>query len=343
MLSRLILGLFAALFVATTAAAQTPARKPLVVILGEPRGTVPADLMNPYAILSESGAVDVRVVSPTRALIRLAPGHAWLAPQLTTAQLERRPDVIILPAMDPAAEDDPARAEWLRAQVKAGARVLVICNGARAFANTGLLDGRQAAVHWFSHDKMVKAHPKVVWRRDRRWITDGPITTTTGISAAEPATLHLLEEIAGRDVMLATAARLRLPPPDPRHRGSDYQLTAKGMAVTVANRAAVWAREDVALPIAPGFDERALGAALDAWSRTYKSEAWVTGAPVTRSRHGLLVYRSQDLPKFDRRVALPAPEVTASVFAQIRKAYGERTARFVALQFEHPWGAVSAW
>ena len=140
-----------------------------------------------------------------------------------------------------------------------------------------------------------------------------------------------------------TAARLKLPPPDPRHRGADYRLTPKGMGVTVANRAAFWAYEDVALPITPGFDERALGAALDGWSRTYKAQAWVTGAPVTRSRHGLLVYRSQDLPEFDRRVALPAPEVTASTFAQIRSAYGERTARFVALQFEHPWGAVTAW
>ena len=340
MLGRLILSLFAALATATATAAVA---KPLVVILAEPRGTVPADLMNPYAILSESGAVDVRVVSPTRGLIRLAPGHAWLAPQLTTAELRRRPDVVILPAMEPQAEDDPARAAWLRAQVKAGARILVICNGARAFANTGLLDGRQAAVHWFSHKKMVKAHPKVVWRRDRRWITDGPITTTTGISAAEPATLHILEELAGRDVMLATAARLKLPPPDPRHRGSDYRLTLKGMGLTVANVASFWGREDVALPIAPGFDERALGAALDGWSRTYRSRAWVTGAPVTRSRHGLFVYRSQYLPPFDRRVALPAPEVTASTFAQIRKAYGERTARFVALQFEHPWGAVTAW
>lgn len=341
MLSRLIVALVAALVAATASAAQTRAAKPFVVILAEPRGTVAADLMNPYAILAESGAVDVRVVSPSRAPVRLSPGHAWVAPQLTTAELTRRPDVIILPAME--AEDDPVRAAWLRAQVRAGARILAICNGARTLANTGLLDGRQATVHWFSHKKMVKAHPKVAWRRDRRWVTDGPITTTTGISAAEPATLHLLEEIAGRDAMLATAARLRLPPPDPRHAAADYRLTLKGMGLTVGNLAAFWAREDVALPIAPGFDERALGAALDGWSRTYRSSAWVAGAPVTRSRHGLLVYRSQDLPAFDRRAPLPSPEVTASTFAQIRQAYGERTARFVALQFEHPWGAVTAW
>lgn len=338
MLGRLFVGLAVAL--ALTGGAWA---KPLVVILAEPRGTVPADVMNPYAILAESGAVDVKVVSPTRAPVRLSPGHGWLAPQSTLADLAKgpRPDVVILPAME--AEDDPARAAWLRAQVKAGSRILAICNGARTLANTGLLDGRTAAVHWYSHKRMMKAHPKVAWVRDRRWVTDGPITTTTGISAAEPATLHLLESLAGRGVMLATAARLRLPAPDPRHEGGDYRLTLKGMAVTVANRAAFWAREDVALPLAPGFDERALGAAMDGWSRTYRSSAWVEGAAATRSRRGLVVYRSRDLPTLERRAPLPSPEVTASVFGQIRRAYGERTARFVALQFEHPWGAVSAW
>jgi putative intracellular protease/amidase len=322
--------------------ASSAQARPLVAILAEPRGTVPADLMNPYAILAESGAVDVRVVSPTPAPVRLSPGQAWVRPQATWANLGRRPDVIVVPAME--AEDDPARAAWLRAQVKAGARILAICNGARAVANTGLLDGRQATVHWYSLKAMAKAHPTVAWRRDRRWVTDGPITTTTGISAAEPATLRLLEELAGRELMLATAARLRLPPPDPRHDGRDFRLTGNGMALVVGNAAAIWNHENVALPLAAGFDERALGAALDGWSRTYRSTAWVTGAPATRSRHGLVVYRSRDLPdRFDRRIPLPEPEVTASTFAQIRQAYGERTARFVALQFEHPWGAVTAW
>ena len=46
---------------------------------------------------------------------------------------------------------------------------------------------------------------------------------------------------------------------------------------------------------------------------------------------------------FDRSVALPAPDVMLATFDQVRRAYGETTARFVALQFEHPYGAISAW
>ncbi|WP_374468977.1 DJ-1/PfpI family protein [Phenylobacterium sp.] len=338
MLSRLVAGLAAALILATGAAAR-----PMVVILADARGTVATDLLAPYAVLAESGAVDVKVVAATADPVRLTPGYAWLAPQATLAELRsRRPDVVIVPALEVV--DDAARAAWLREQVRRGARVMSVCNGAQALASAGLLDGRQATVHWYSRKRMAEQHPKVRWRQDVRWITDGPITTTAGISASEPATLQLLRELAGEEVMRATAHRLSLPPPDRRHAGADYRLTLKGAGLVVANRAAFWSHETVAIPLETGFDEIAFGTALDAWSRTYRSTAWATGAPATRSRHGLVVYRSRTPPRrSDRTVRLPGPDVMLRTFAQVGRAYGETTARFVALQFEHPYGAVSAW
>ena len=335
--------LFLAL-VLTLGLANAAAAKPLVVILADARGTVAPDLISPYAILAESGAVEVKVVSATAEPVRLTPGKAWVAPQMTLAQLarERAPDVVIVPAL--SIEDDPARSAWLRAQVRRGVRVMSICNGAKVLAAAGLLDGRQATVHWYSRAKLAKKYPTVTWRRDLRWVTDGPITTTAGVSAAEPATLNLLRELAGEDVMRRTARRLGMAEPDPRHRGSDYRLTARGAGLVMANRLAFWRHEDVALPLTPGLDELAFGTALDGWSRTYRSTAWAAGPASATSRHGLRLYRSKAPPaRFDRKLALPGPDAAAATFAQIRQAYGDPTARFVALQFEHPYGAVSAW
>lgn len=332
-------GLLVALSIAGSALA-----KPLVVILADQRGTVATDLMAPYAILAESGAVEVKVVAATLEPARLTPGAAWVKPQTTLAQLAagRRPDVVIVPALE--VEDDPARNAWLRAQAAGGARIVSICNGAMVLAAAGLLEDRQATVHWYSRRRMEKRHPDTTWRQDVRWITDGPITTTAGISAGEPATLQLLRELAGEAVMRETARRMALPTPDQRHDGRAYRLTLKGMGVTVGNRIAFWNHETVALPLTPGFDELAFGTALDAWSRTYRSRAWAVGAPATVSRHGLTVYRAATVPdRFDRTLALPGPDAAARTFDAIRRAYGEPTARFVALQFEHPWGAVDAW
>lgn len=330
--------------VPATAVAQSP-KRPFVVILADARGTVATDMLTPYAILAESGVVDVKVVSATTDPVRLTPGVAFVKPQMTLADLERsgrRPDVVVVPAYK--IDADEARNGWLREQVARGVRVMSICNGAWALASSGLLDGRQATIHWYSREKAANKHGEVQWRDDVRWITDGPVTTTAGISAGEPASLNLLRELAGDAVMRATAARLRQPLPEQTHDGGDYHLTLKGMGLTIGNTLAFWGHEKVALPLETGFDELALGTALDAWSRTYRSKAWVTGAAATTSRHGLVVYRSETPPaRFNRTVTLPGPDVQQRTFDQVRQAYGDTTARFVALQFEHPYGAVSAW
>jgi transcriptional regulator GlxA family with amidase domain len=316
--------------------------RPYVVVLADARGTVATDLLAPYAILAESGAVDVVVASATSGPVRLTPGVAWIAPQVTLTQLSRsghRPDVIIVPAM--SIENDPARSTWLSSQVEGGARVMSICNGAKVLAAAGLLDGRQAVIHWYSRKPMRKAYPRTIWREDLRWVSDGPITTTAGISAGEPASLHLLRELAGEAVMRETARRLQLPIPQARHNGQAYRLTLPGMTTVVLNRLAFWRRETVAIPLAENLDELAFGTALDAWSRTYRSRAWASGPPSARTRHGLLVYRSVETPaRFARKADLPGPDVMINTFREIAEAYGASTARFVALQFEHPAGAV---
>jgi hypothetical protein len=74
-----------------------------------------------------------------------------------------------------------------------------------------------------------------------------------------------------------------------------------------------------------------------------RSRAWAVGLAGVTSRRGLVFYGARNLPaRFDRTVPLPGTEAMESTFGLIRKAYGEPTARFVALQFEHPYGAISS-
>ena len=39
---------------------------------------------------------------------------------------------------------------------------------------------------------------------------------------------------------------------------------------------------------------------------------------------------------------LAPPDAMVGTFQHVNAAYGRATARFVALQFEHPWGAIGA-
>jgi putative intracellular protease/amidase len=317
--------------------------RPLVVILGDPGGAEVTDLLAPYAILAESGAVDVKVVSADDRTIPLMPGVAFVRPQLTLDGLAKAypkgPDVIVVPAL--MKPHDPERAAWLNAQVRRGARIVGICEGVRVLAHAGLLKGRQATGHWYRLDGLRRAYPDTRWRRDVRWVTDGQVTSTAGVTASVPASLALLRDLAGEETMLATASRLGLQPPDVRHAGADFRLTRKAMMTAAGNLGQVWAREDVAVPLSPGFDELAVGLTLDGWSLTWRSTAWAVAAGPVVSRRGLTFTPAARLPGFERTVA-PAAGAEA-MFGEVAHAYGEPTARFVALQLEHPYGRTSAW
>lgn len=306
--------------------------RPLVVILADARGTETTDLIAPYAVLAESGVVEVKVIAPTLAPVRLMPGLAWVRPQVTYASLGRRPDVIVVPFMMPA--HDPSRDAWLREQAKAGVRIVSICAGAETLARAGLLDGRSATTHWYELSRLAKAYPKVDWRRDRRWIVDGPITTTAGVTASIPASLALLRDLAGEEVTKATAARLGVPLPLQAHDGAAFRVSGDAALTGLSGWMNVWRSEKVSVRIANGFDELAFATALDAWSRTNRSEAFASGDAV--SRHGLAVIAPGKLPRAGRTVEARSGD-PAMVLAEIEKAYGKATARYVALTLEHPY------
>jgi putative intracellular protease/amidase len=313
--------------------------RPLVAVLADPAGSETTDMIAPYAILAESHAVDVEIVSSTLAPVPLMPGVAWVKPHASRASFDRAhpegPDVVIVPfSMD---TKDPDRAAWLRAQAKRGARIVSICQGAEILARAGLLDGRQATTHWANIDDFRKKFPKVTWRRDARWVTDGQFTTGAGVSASVPTTLNLLQELAGEPVMRATAARLGLDAPSVAHNGAGFRLDAGTVGLALANKVSVWGYQRVSVPITDGFDDLGFAAALDGWSRTFRSKAWATApAKGATSRHGLTVLAAPGKRHYDRTIR-PAPgEPEPVVLAEIRAAYGADTARFVALQVEHP-------
>ena len=323
---RLLVFLFALLAAAPSVA------KPLVVILADPRGVETTDLIAPYAVLAESGAVDVRIVAPSLEPVRLMPGRAWVRPHATYAELTRRPDVVIVPFLMPAF--DPDRDAWLRAQARAGARIVSICAGAETLARAGLLDGREATTHWYEMNRLAKAFTKVRWRRDQRWVVDGPITTTAGVTASIPASLALLRDLTGDAVMRDTATRLGVPMPVQTHNGGAFRANGDAVLTGLSGWTNAWRAERVAVRITDGFDDLAFATALDAWSRTNRSEAFASGTAT--SRHGLTIIAPATPLRADRIITPKNADPTDALNA-IAAAYGKATARYVALTLEHPY------
>jgi transcriptional regulator GlxA family with amidase domain len=80
-----------------------------------------------------------------------------------------------------------------------------VCTGSALLARTGLLDGRPATSNKVAWDWVVQQGPRVQWRRRARWVDDGNIVTSSGVSAGIDMALGLIARLLGRDMALTSA------------------------------------------------------------------------------------------------------------------------------------------
>ena len=102
----------------------------------------------------------------------------------------------------------PAVAAWI-ARTSANAKLTAsVCTGSFLLAQAGLLDNRTATTHWEDIPEMRAMFPAVATVEQRRWVDEGSVVTSAGISAGIDMSLHLVERLASRDLALRTARQM---------------------------------------------------------------------------------------------------------------------------------------
>lgn len=323
-------------------------QRPAIAILALNEGTEVSDLLSSYGVLSQSGVADVRVVAPRADPVRLYPGGIRVETQATTAQFDAThpdgADYVVVPAMEP--RNDPTVIAWIRAQLAKGAKIVSICNGSLTMSAAGLLDGRRATGHWYSIAQLRAEQPAMQWVRDRRYVVDRGVATSTGITASVPLMLALVEAIGGPAEAEKLATRLGAVNRDAGHSTAAFQLTLEHKKTYVRNKLSFWRHETVGIRIDPGVDEIALGFMVDAYSRTELSRVVAVGdnGGFVESRHGLRLQPGAAAgaatmlqPQGDEPVRSLDREL-----ARIASRYDRSTAALVALTMEYPWPAQHA-
>lgn len=104
------------------------------------------------------------------------------------------------------AEKDPEILDWL-ARVRPELTASV-CTGAFLLAEAGLLTSQRVTTHWEDQQALQERYPALRVEADRRWVRDGAVFTSGGISAGIDLSLHLVEVLLGREHALATAHQM---------------------------------------------------------------------------------------------------------------------------------------
>jgi putative intracellular protease/amidase len=292
--------------------AHDPAKRTAVVLMSN-RTTESTDFLAPYEVLALSGAFNVYAVAPERVLSPMFPGTLDVLPHYSFAEFERafprEPDLIVIPYIPDAGTEDPELVRWIREHAGEQTTLLTICGGAQVLAETGLLDGRRATSHQ-SVLRLVRAtHPQVRWISGRRFVEDGDIVSSAGVTSGLDAALHTLSRMIGRSAAEDVARKLRYPHLEYQDDPS-FNLPPSRDAVLTARAAYRWSTDVIGLPLYDGIDEVELAAIIDTYPRSYSAQVYTIAderRPI-RSRHGLHVVprtTRADAPTL-RRLVIPA-------------------------------------
>ncbi|WP_207882771.1 DJ-1/PfpI family protein [Pseudomonas sp. 30_B] len=311
--------------------------RPVIAVIAQNRMTELVDYVVPLGVLRRSGVADVWALSTEPGPVRLMPALT-LQPQATPEAFSRRypqgADYLIVPAVHDS--EDAALLAFIQDQAAKGATVVGICDGVLVLAHAGLLQGRRATGHWYSRGQRQDDFPDVQWQENRRYVVDARVMSTSGVTAALPASLALVEAIAGTARAAALAEELGVKDWSPQHDSRRFALGVDGYLTAASNYLAVWRHERFAAPLQPGFDEVSLALRVDAWARTFRTEVMAEAEQPVTSASGLMFLPddTQGIP----RLPLAASNATQGLeqaLDAIACRYGQSTRRLVADQLEY--------
>jgi transcriptional regulator GlxA family with amidase domain len=94
---------------------------------------------------------------------------------------------------------------WIRDRAASAQLVLSVCSGALLLAKAGLLDGLTATTHHGALDELRLINPNVRVDDTRRFVDNGRIIASGGISAGIDMSLHVVSRLLGYGQALETA------------------------------------------------------------------------------------------------------------------------------------------
>ncbi|TYB61810.1 DJ-1/PfpI family protein [Nonomuraea sp. PA05] len=156
-------------------------------------------------LIAEHAPAPVRCAKGTRVL----PDHG----------LDEHPplDVLLVPGGRGARKTqmhNPAVTGWVAGAAERASWVASVCTGAFVLHAAGPARGRRVATHR-DHEEELEALGDVTVVRDVRYVVDGKLLTSQGVSAGIDAALWLVGRLHGRDHARAVRGQMQYEPAPP--------------------------------------------------------------------------------------------------------------------------------
>ena len=166
------------------------------------------DYAGPYDVFTSAGGKNFNVytVAATKEAIITMPNLS-VNPQYSILD-SPKPDVLIIPGgMWTSVGEETLN--WIKKNSMEADYTLSVCTGAFILAETGILDGLEATTHSAGLDILEKKYPAIKKvHNNMRFVDNGNVITSAGVSAGIDASFYLIVKILGEDWAEAIATNL---------------------------------------------------------------------------------------------------------------------------------------
>jgi putative intracellular protease/amidase len=176
------------------------------------------DFAGPLEVFSYAG-FDVLIVSKTKDPIR-SQGVLKITPDHSIADAPPADIMAFFGGNAGNAANDPDVISWLQ-HAAAPSYYFSVCTGAFILGKAGLLDHLTVTTFHESIESLKQAAPQAKVLENVRFVDNGKVMTTAGISAGIDGALHLVEKIRGRE----TAAQIA------KYMEYDKWVPAQGLVI----------------------------------------------------------------------------------------------------------------
>lgn len=189
-----------------------------------PYNTMAITIFGPMDILNQAGRLwnrvkntpqtpffDVTIASADGQPIRSV-NNILIQPHCNIDEIEQTDLIIISSAtyIEEILEQSPELIPWLQHHFDQGSHIASICTGVFLLAETGLLNGKSATLHWGFADIFRKKYPKIKLDQDQMYIDHGRLYCSAGVSAGMDLSLYLVEKFCGREAAVESAKTMIL-------------------------------------------------------------------------------------------------------------------------------------
>ncbi len=158
------------------------------------------DFSGPAEVFSNAKGFDVYTISTAKKSIVTKNGTLKVTADYTLDNAPQ-PDIIVVPG-GPMAAINPVTANantmnWLKQTSHKTQLTMSVCTGAEILGKAGLLENKSATTHQSALDTLQSLYKNTRFVKDVRFVEDGKILTTAGVSAGIDGALYIVQKLKG--------------------------------------------------------------------------------------------------------------------------------------------------